>query len=292
MASWCRPLIVLDADGTQWEPHFRRAGFDLAVAGAIAAESFGGAVIDHYEIEGSELSMWRSCASVLAVVDDFGTAAAPFDVAVGPGIRPTDASSCPHQLYGLSYTLIDRSFAAIPEKTGPVQCLAIGFGGRDSLGATSLIADALLRYVEKQSELTLLLAIPPHSMHFAEVCSRFEGRKQVRLIVDSSMEYVLREADLWIGGGGVSLLERAAAGVPSITVCLAENQQALVSEMDGCGATISLGLIQDFEADQLLERVMALVGDKDRRQSMARVGKNIVDGLGCRRVSEFLQAMT
>ena len=110
-----------------------------------------------------------------------------------------------------------------------------------------------------------------------------------RLVLDvPDMVGALDEADFVIGAGGVSLMERMAAGVPSLTLLLAENQRLLVEGAARLGATIDGSKLARDEFTGALQAVFA---DTGARVSMAAAGRTAIDGEGATRVAERLLAL-
>jgi spore coat polysaccharide biosynthesis predicted glycosyltransferase SpsG len=112
------------------------------------------------------------------------------------------------------------------------------------------------------------------------------------LIVDSDdMPGLLRSADLVLGAGGVSLYERMACGVPSVTVQLAENQAANIALGARHGATLSAGPIEAVTAESLAAIVLSLARSPEDRASQSRCGQTWVDGRGPLRVAEEMMRL-
>lgn len=112
---------------------------------------------------------------------------------------------------------------------------------------------------------------------------------RVRLVLDApDMVGALDEADFVIGAGGVSLMERMAAGVPSMTLLLAENLRLFIEGAARRGATIDGGPLAPEELAGALQTVFA---DKGARVAMAAAGHVAIDGEGANRVAERLMAL-
>jgi RimJ/RimL family protein N-acetyltransferase len=104
----------------------------------------------------------------------------------------------------------------------------------------------------------------------------------------ADMPELMALADLAIGAGGTTTLERLCLGLPSIVVSIAANQEP------SCQALSENGLIKYLGADDSIDvpRMKAalkecLDGGVDLADMSAR-GRLEVDGLGAERVAEFL----
>ena len=97
-----------------------------------------------------------------------------------------------------------------------------------------------------------------------------------------SMLKALLESDLVITSGGQLLYEALAAGTPTVTVPVAENQRP------GAQAAMRSGATEVVEPDDkatLRERLSALADDPAARGDRVQRGRALVDGNGALRVA-------
>ena len=127
-------------------------------------------------------------------------------------------------------------------------------------------------------------------MHLDEVreAVRSFGSRAELKIDEPDMLTLVRQADLVIGAGGVSLLERLACGAPSITVVTSANQRLAVQGAARLGGTVFVGSIEELSEDRLVESIAALASDSRLRAEIAARGPTLVDGRGCERVANAL----
>jgi spore coat polysaccharide biosynthesis predicted glycosyltransferase SpsG len=92
----------------------------------------------------------------------------------------------------------------------------------------------------------------------------------------------MREVDLAVCGGGVTLYECLAAGAPVVGACLAENQRHNLETLHRAGAIV--------HAVGALETALSAVArDAGQRAAMRAMGRRIVDGRGAERVAAELE---
>lgn len=94
----------------------------------------------------------------------------------------------------------------------------------------------------------------------------------------------LAAADIAIGGGGVSALERCCIGVPSVAVAIAPNQSANCQALSAAGAAVVAA--SENEAD-IAAAIEALAASGARKQ-MAQIARGLCDGGGARRVASAI----
>ncbi len=113
----------------------------------------------------------------------------------------------------------------------------------------------------------------------------------LRLHVDThAMAELMAQADLAIGAGGGSVWERAAMGLPTVTVALADNQRPMAWAMARDGLTLALDAAdKDFEAE-LTAAVLRLVENSALRRSLTDKAAATCDGQGAGRAAAALLA--
>ena len=97
-------------------------------------------------------------------------------------------------------------------------------------------------------------------------------------------------AGIAITGGGSTCWEMAYAGVPCLSVILAENQKEIAAFLHSRGISISLGEYKDLTLEEISSAIQSLISDPEKRAEMSRKGQCLIDGQGAFRVAEALWA--
>ena len=84
-------------------------------------------------------------------------------------------------------------------------------------------------------------------------------------------------------------MERMAAGVPSLTLGLADNQRLFVKGAARLGATIDGG---DPTSDGIATILRSIFADGEARAAMAAAGRRTLDGKGAARVAARLMMLS
>lgn len=95
-------------------------------------------------------------------------------------------------------------------------------------------------------------------------------------------------AHVAVSAGGTSSLELAFMGVPSVTLVLSENQRSNAAALERAGVTIDAGIIEQVGSSRLAQTIDDLAIDRERRASMSRRGRSLVDGRGAERIVSLL----
>lgn len=279
--------FVLDPGGTAWGERIAEAGFAWQVERGDDA-LLPAALIDSYEPGLAE--RWRARTRCLAVMHDGAAPPAFPDLVIAPWLE--GACADPHVLAGIDYALVDPAYPACPPVAArPVAGhVLVSFGLRDSPGATGRVLAALTRLAVRDwlPEVTVVMgAQAPHRAAVEKAVCALGPR--ARLVVDApGLAGLLGECDLAVGAGGVSAAERAAAGRPSLTVTIADNQRGVARLLADRGATVDMGSLAALADADLDEALWQLASDAARRTALAEAGRRAVDGEGARRVADAL----
>ena len=256
-------------------------------------------LLDHYGIDIEFERNLAGWSGMLAAIDD-GPGRRRHDVDLLIDFSPGITESAWRKfvvakatiLAGTRYALIRpeiicqrKGRAAPSHANNDVRRVFISFGASDSRNATEL-ALRCTRQALPNSEIDIFMGLG--SVH-ADRIAELSKKCGARLHLDSP-EYpkVLGSTDLAIGAGGVSALERAYLGIPSIVVTTAENQRHSVEALSAAGAVISAGDISTVNEKALASQIKTLAGDPALRAVMSTAGTALIDGNGTNRVVDHI----
>lgn len=166
----------------------------------------------------------------------------------------------------------------------------VAMGGFDPDDITSLALEACAA-LPRLRRIDVVLG--PGAPHRDAVRHRIEVLgDRARLHVDvPRMEHLMAEADLAIGGGGVTAFERAAMGLPSVIVVLAENQERIARSF----ATLGLAVVVDQSSARssaaLAEAVASVAFNRAAFRDMICANARALDGRGLERIVPALLAL-
>jgi UDP-2,4-diacetamido-2,4,6-trideoxy-beta-L-altropyranose hydrolase len=256
-------------------------------------------VVDHHN-RGAEFERGcRGWASHILAIDDLRRSH-DCDVLLDqtPGRLPGDyvglvPAGC-RVLAGAGYALLDRRFRASRrqrgEEPGAIRRVLVSFGWSDPVGATALALEALIR-AGLGVEVDVVLGANSRSLDRARhLIGTLQPAAQLLTAVDDMAALVAR-ADLAVGAGGISALERCCVGLPSIIVPIADNQRDNAASLSQLGAGQVLRPAMSLGVDELAEAIRDLAGDRARRQAMSAAGRDLCDGWGAERVAAQVLAL-
>lgn len=252
-------------------------------------------VMDHYDLGEEWLRAARGLATRRLVVDDLADRRLPCEILVNPnlGVSRDDYSELvfpsARLLLGLRYVLLRPSFRLARvggrRPAGEVRNVLITMGGSDPSDATAAAVRAVRSALPRVRIDVVLGALYGGSQRAAS------GITVHRAIGEAPMARLMMDADLAIGAGGTTSWERSALGLPSVILRVASNQDRVARELDGAGAAVDAGTVEDLETGRLSALVRQLANDRSRRQSMSDLAWGLVDARGAERVAHHIDGV-
>lgn len=250
-------------------------------------------VVDHYGLDANFERSCRPWARKILVIDDLADRPHDCDILVDqtPGRQANDYAglvpdSCT-MLAGSQFALLDPRFREARQhlhaSTDEVQRVLLSFGGTDPAGATLRALEALA-VAELGAAVDVVLGTADDDIgRIRRLAAELNPPAAIHVAVDD-MAGLMAQADMAVGAGGVSSLERCCLGVPSITITIADNQRKLADELAQAGASENLGPVTALSAGDIADAVSRLASDPARRLAMSAAAITMVDGLGAARV--------
>lgn len=257
-------------------------------------------IVDHYGLDASFESGCRGWTKRILVVDDLADRRHDCDILVDqtPG---RESSVYQHLvparcqiLVGPGYALLHPNFGLLRDPRRPtpehVQRGLISFGATDPDDMTSVAIEAFQTSGLRLSLDIILGAGAPNIARVKDKAARFAGG-EARVNVDvSDPASIVRHADIAIGAGGVSALERCCLGVPSLIVSVADNQLGNARGIAQAGGAAFVGEVSGLDCATIASELLSLARDRKRRDVMARCGRELCDGRGSGRIADLVNA--
>jgi UDP-2,4-diacetamido-2,4,6-trideoxy-beta-L-altropyranose hydrolase len=251
-------------------------------------------VVDGYHFSQSYQQRVRQAGFCLLLIDDMGFGNRYFaDAILNQNIYAepqlyAHAEPTTHLLLGTKYALLRREFLVWQKwqrKNPRVACkLLVTMGGSDPGNATRLVIQALNALGRSDLETRVVLGPAnrnPDVIHGPETA----GTNGLQIVNDvPNMAELMAWADLAVSAAGTTCWELAFFGLPAIVITLAENQVGIAAGLDAAGVAQNMGSQANLSSDRLADRLSILLDDFGRRQRMSLRGRELVDGLGARRV--------
>ena len=187
-------------------------------------------------------------------------------------------------LLGTKYIPLRKEFWEIPEKKikEKFESVMVTFGGDD---ARNMVPKILKLLKESYPELKKNVVIGKVFQNVDEIKREVDKNTNVIYYPDTErMKEIMLESDVAISAGGQTLYELARVGVPTMGICVAENQLGNVKGWEKAGFLEYAGWYRESNFMEELKRSLKYLEDASIRKNKSKVGKEFVDGKGGFRV--------
>lgn len=260
-------------------------------AQALSDKIWDWLVVDHYALNTHWESALRQTVKNILVIDDIADRVHDCDILLDQNCYADmntryTGKVPPHcqLLLGPRYALLREEFRRMHEqvnpRTGPVKRILIFFGGVDADNYTGRAIIALSGLSSPLSVDVVIGAQHPARTDIESACARHGYDCHVQT---TNMSELMVQADLAIGAGGAATWERCCLGLPTLTLCVADNQQTLIDDSARAGLLYAPVLECDVISG-LFRHFQTLVENPGLRALISRNGMDAVDGRGALRV--------
>lgn len=254
-------------------------------------------VVDHYSIDAQWHANVASRLNVrIAAIDDLGDRMMQVDVLIDHNVstdhRNKYAGSISDRtriLGGPRYALVGSAYRKLAGYVfhDVVRSIGVFMGGTDADDHSSRVVKACREFAGFTGPIEVATTrYNPNLRNLRELAQRWPPTAITEDLPDLA-DFFARH-DVQVGAGGGATWERAAVGAPSLLLIVAENQREVVSELTALGAverTKETGgsAISDFGGV-----IRKLILDDRARHELSVRSRQLVDGMGARRVALYL----
>lgn len=259
-------------------------------------------LVDVYRLDKRWHSRVRRPERKLWVIDDLANRDYDADILLDqtPGrdaaaYRGRINSDC-QLLLGAAFAILREDFLAQREQAqwrakGPRRAakarVFIAMGGTDPHHDAAKILQHLLPKTELWESITLVTAEnAAHLPALKKLCAAAGVNLRINV---TQMAALLNEQDIAIGAAGVSALERASLGLPSLNFVTADNQLLLAENLSLAGCAINLGVVCELSLQAMSQHLQYLFHNSSAYHRMSKAGLSLCDGLGVERIFTVLQ---
>jgi UDP-2,4-diacetamido-2,4,6-trideoxy-beta-L-altropyranose hydrolase len=276
-----------------------RAGIVEAAVQAAEGWRAGLVFVDHYGLGKAEELRLGEGDRAVAVIDDLADRAHACRLLVDPSLGRTSddyrnltPADC-QVLAGPDFALLAPAFGearaaalAARRPEAKPRRLLVSLGLMDLRGITCRVLELIQpKLGDMQVDVVAGAAAPS----LPALRAMADDKRRIRLHVDTrNMADLIACADIGIGAGGVSTWERAALGLPSISLILADNQRPLALELDRQGAVLAVEAWSEGFASGMDAAFERISSDGSLRARLSETSAALCDGDGAKRVAAAL----
>lgn len=257
-------------------------------------------IVDHYELDYRWQSSVRLLTDKVLAIDDLANRKHDADILIDHnyGREPEDYKTlCPPHcqlLIGPTFALLRDEFSGRRQQSlvrrqqakRPFSLL-LSLGGGDH----HRIVDRVIELTRSigSNYISDLVVVDPSALQ-SEADERGKdpnnGTNIIKIRHTTGLAELMQTADLAIGAGGVSSLERCVLGLPSLVLVLAENQRPSSTKLANDGHLFDYLKPDELSANRLID---FLSMNQKAYQHLSQRCSTVTDGLGVQRVLEALE---
>ena len=255
-------------------------------------------VVDHYGIDANWEMLVKPFVGKLMVIDDLANREHVCDLLMDQNYSIHDSDRYNHlvpkecmQMIGARYALLRKEYLIrrqVPSKRdGKIKRVLVFFGGTDPDNLTTLSLLALAR--NAFSNLIVDIVVGTNNPYKEEIKKLVHARPRTTIHFNlPHLADLMSSADLAIGAGGSTNLERMCLGLPTLLIACAENQKLSSIALAKMNLVSYLGYYTTIDVEVISEAIVNLMSDPLLLKEMSIRNKILVDGLGTSRLVEVL----
>ncbi|HEX3030728.1 MAG TPA: UDP-2,4-diacetamido-2,4,6-trideoxy-beta-L-altropyranose hydrolase [Bacillota bacterium] len=255
-------------------------------------------IVDHYGLDAGWEAQLKPFVDKLMVIDDLANRPHRCDYLLDQNFYDNYEQRY-HQLVppgcvkllGPQYALLRREFTRLQRKApvagGSGIRILVFMGGGDSSDETSKVLTALDR--TGRQDIVADVVVGMNNPHREKIAAQVSTRPNWNYFCQvENLAEMMREADLAIGAGGTSSWERCSAGLPTLVVIVAANQQEVADKLVKEKLAVLGGYAGGDYVDFMAEQIIMLLDNPQLLRDMSARCMQIVDGCGVRRVVDVI----
>lgn len=248
------------------------------------------AVIDSYLAQSALYKRLSGAVKTCVYIDDFNRIGYPCGVIVNAAVSVENlryrVSKKKTYLLGASFAPVRKAYWESGEKKIRrfLSSVLVTFGGTDPRHMTVLA-------------LKILTKCCPGIAKNIVVGKGFTDKRSLRSLADSRtimvhnpsagrMKRMMERSDIALSGGGQTLYELAATGVPTIGIEVADNQRNNLAGFVRYGFVRYVGRWNDRSLVESLKKALRDLRGMGIRKKMSEAGRKLVDGCGAGRIAK------
>lgn len=251
-------------------------------------------IVDHYSIDFSWESCFRTVVNKIMVIDDLADRTHNCDILLDQNFRMHERryeglvpAGC-IELIGPKYALLRPQFLEarrhLKECNKKVERILIFMGGSDIHKETQKVLKTIQKLDYKDVMIDVVVGASNTHLREIETLASTIQNVECHFHVENMAELMVA-ADLCVGAGGTATWERCCIGLPSLVIVVVENQVNITENLAKDDVIVNLGWHENVNEEYLMEEIENVVNDFEKRKKMNGINKEIVDGMGVKRVA-------
>jgi len=168
--------------------------------------------------------------------------------------------------------------------------ILVFFGGSDAQNLSLMAMDAVLDMSHKKIHCDVVIS--QSSKQYDDIIKKSDKSKCFRVHSNvPSLFELIKNADLAIGTGGVSLLERCSVGLPSIIITSADNQKESADALNEINAIKLIGHYNNIDKHDITSATQSLIFNEKELKKMSDSCKSVTKNWDRTKISTTLEKL-
>jgi spore coat polysaccharide biosynthesis predicted glycosyltransferase SpsG len=280
-----RPLLSVRGDAGARETALALGGDVLADVGMGMLLALQPDVVVIDDPVAADARRWMAAArrigALVVTIHDLGLGARGADLVIDGSItRNAPRSAGTRTLTGSRFAVLDPRLAQMRRAPEQLRRVLIALGGGPHAELAGKIAETIVA-TDAYAQVRI-------AGGFVALQRRHHPR--ITWVRPRGLAPERAKAQVAVVGGGVSLYEAAAMGVPTVGVPVVKAQEATVLAFARRGAAV--GVRFPASAQIAAAKAVSLLNDRGQRAALARRSRTVVDGRGAWRAAAAVVALT
>jgi len=284
--------IAIDWKGFQYHDYeFDSFTWDFLDEYLNKVVDFRCCLIDSYLAQNHHFKKINELFQSVFVIDDYNRLASYHsNLIINPNIYGNEINYMDEMIGGPDYIILREGLKQHVKKkelSPNLSSLGISVGGNDYRNLLPCLATCL-----QKTDLTLHIFCGSDK-YKSQLDSDFDNMNNVvtyGYLKAEKLAVVLNKIDLMISGGGQSLHELAYAGIPTVVICIDDDQELNIHSYLQAGFLPEKNNWNDeYLCKNILDQIKELQS-VSKRKEVSEIGKKIVDGKGVERIIERIKS--
>jgi len=230
----------------------------------------------------------------MLMIDDYYRLDYPKGIVVNPSVQGNSLKYRRFKgvkyLLGKDYVILRDAALNAPKKVinREIKSVMLTFGGADRKNLTAKLLRILQSYCPRINKIVVIGRGFKSIERIEEIADKMinleyypEAEKMIKLMLNS---------DVAISAGGQTLYELARIGVPTIGICVSDNQAGNILGLEREGFLKYAGRPEDINFTGNVIQAISELKEFSVRKNMSKTGQKLFDGKGAKRItSEILK---
>lgn len=184
-------------------------------------------------------------------------------------------------LLGPKYQILNKKYEKPKKNTKKKYSILITFGGFDEQNVLDTFCDELEKYLENLKVKIIIGYATSQSKKLKSLKTKFPHNVDI-ISETSDLKKEISQSNFGICAGGITTYEFATLRVPFAIICQYRHQLATAKEWEKKGYAINLG----YPNLRIKYKISKVLNDIVEKKIILNPKKNVVDGLGAKRVAQ------